>query len=853
MARPALLLALALALHAAPSTAQLVGPVSRIEYGSGAEIPSNVAGAMSPKLLATLQRYVDGGPTPPATHVFVAFGVRSCGDLDAVASTLERSGADVSGTYAVGSLVCARIELSLLCAAVDEGLDDVDLVWAASTGTVSEPDAELVRPSRQVSVESGQRAHDSFEALGINAMWEQGYTGAGVRIGFIDSGYDRDHPALRGQVVAERDFVPSSFPIDSGATAEVDGLCDLGDGDDDDLANDDRGHGTWVMSVAASSGREGALTGVAPGASYYIAKHGGSIDPDCGAAYLREEWTVAAINWLADPNGDGDHADAVHIVNMSFAGPPIDPDSAGGDTPLRRAVRDAAKLGMLFVAPVGDLGPGVAQAPGAWPEVMSVGAVDDDLVVRPSSGGFEAPHVRPDVVAPDGSLLAHPGGGYVRLAGTSYSASYVTGALALLLEANPGLKRHPALAQRLLERLASGRYADGSPATSALCDACAPDDRFGRRCGRCANARYGSGVVSAASFAPGSVAELLDDVDRDGVFSREDADVTMDYRWRLDAYSPARWMPIDTLIADVSGDGTVSSLDATLRLRRLADRAEEYPVQTGERFPAAEESPGASLPIAALPEFEFPGELSAPTLRFPIGLEGHHAPVYSVDLAFHVLARVRWWSRGERGGPEFGVPYIDVPPLPPVGSPPDTAPVARLSWLGTTDGGDVFYLMIASAEPLEGALDSLARAEFYLHAADTARSEVRLQWLRDAGSNVNERPVVLKDGHIRFWSVGVSESAPPRFALSPNAPNPFNPSTTIRYSLVDAGYVMLAVFDVNGRHMRTLVDGHVEAGSHTVEWGGRDEIGRDAASGVYFCRLTTTPDKVRVRKMVLVR
>ncbi|MDH4036476.1 MAG: T9SS type A sorting domain-containing protein [Candidatus Krumholzibacteria bacterium] len=88
--------------------------------------------------------------------------------------------------------------------------------------------------------------------------------------------------------------------------------------------------------------------------------------------------------------------------------------------------------------------------------------------------------------------------------------------------------------------------------------------------------------------------------------------------------------------------------------------------------------------------------------------------------------------------------------------------------------------------------------------------------------------------------------------LHTNHPNPFNPSTTIRYELAAAGDVRLRVFDAAGRLVRTLVETSQGAGAHDVTFDGRDDAGRPMASGVYFYRLdagTTT----QTRKMVLLK
>jgi len=93
---------------------------------------------------------------------------------------------------------------------------------------------------------------------------------------------------------------------------------------------------------------------------------------------------------------------------------------------------------------------------------------------------------------------------------------------------------------------------------------------------------------------------------------------------------------------------------------------------------------------------------------------------------------------------------------------------------------------------------------------------------------------------------------PMEFSLSQNVPNPFNPVTTIRFALPEAGHVTLAVYDINGRLVRNLAAGRLEAGQHSVVWDGRDGTGRAVASGVYVYRLTA-PQGVVMRRMVLVR
>jgi hypothetical protein len=94
---------------------------------------------------------------------------------------------------------------------------------------------------------------------------------------------------------------------------------------------------------------------------------------------------------------------------------------------------------------------------------------------------------------------------------------------------------------------------------------------------------------------------------------------------------------------------------------------------------------------------------------------------------------------------------------------------------------------------------------------------------------------------------------PVAFALGKAVPNPFNPQTSIAYAVpAEGGRVTLQVFDLQGRLVKTLVNGHRDAGEHVAVWTGRNEDGRRAASGTYFYRLEA-PGFTRTEKMVLVK
>jgi hypothetical protein len=91
------------------------------------------------------------------------------------------------------------------------------------------------------------------------------------------------------------------------------------------------------------------------------------------------------------------------------------------------------------------------------------------------------------------------------------------------------------------------------------------------------------------------------------------------------------------------------------------------------------------------------------------------------------------------------------------------------------------------------------------------------------------------------------------YELSQNFPNPFNPSTTLQFSMKQGNYVNLHIFDSNGRLVRRLLDGeYMTPGTFRIRWDGLKDGGARAASGVYFARFSAG-SFTRSRKMILAK
>lgn len=220
--------------------------------------------------------------------------------------------------------------------------------------------------------------------IGAPAVWPES-RGRGVTIAIVDTGIDLTHPDLQERVV--------------GGFSSVGGTC-----------NDENGHGTHVAGIAAASGVDGGVLGVAPQANLLAVK----VLDARGAGTLTS--LLEGLAWVAKVRAP--------IVNLSL-GSPI-PSRL-----VRRAVTRLAEAGALVIAAAGNMGPeeGSVGYPAGYPCVTAVGALTPGGEVAPFSSRGEGI----DLVAPGARVLSTwLGGEYRRLDGTSMAAPHAAGAAALL-------------------------------------------------------------------------------------------------------------------------------------------------------------------------------------------------------------------------------------------------------------------------------------------------------------------------------------------------------------------------------------------------------------------------------------
>ncbi|MHC9544682.1 MAG: S8 family peptidase [Vulcanimicrobiota bacterium] len=273
------------------------------------------------------------------------------------------------------------------------------------------------------------RMDTATRTMGIDKLWNMGYRGKGVTIAVIDTGI-APHPDFKDRIVAFRDFTKKDSSNAGRASESL--LVDA--------PYDDQGHGTHCTGIAAGDGSEsgGRLAGAAPEAQIVGAKvlnkNGIGSDSDI----------IAGIQWVVELKRQGKLN--VDIISLSLGG---SCKQSYKDDPLMQAVEKAVENGISVFAAAGnsgEYGPISIDTPGAAPNVVTVGALDDkgtlshDDDERAEFSGIGPTLVdvltKPDIMAPGVNITAtsHKGG-YISHSGTSMATPLAAGMAALLKQA----------------------------------------------------------------------------------------------------------------------------------------------------------------------------------------------------------------------------------------------------------------------------------------------------------------------------------------------------------------------------------------------------------------------------------
>lgn len=261
------------------------------------------------------------------------------------------------------------------------------------------------------------RSDWAYEMVQLEDANAEGYIGQDVRLAIIDTGIDPDHPSLKDANIVEwMDLV-------NGGTEPY----------------DDDGHGTAMASIIAGSD---PITGGAQDVDLIIVK----VLDEMGES--TDSIVAEGIMFSLDPNGDGEYSDRADVISMSLGGRMSYIGNIIG-TETKAAVEMAASYGVLMVAAAGNDGEiddGDVASPGWLPDVICVGAVDEDGTIGAfSSRGRNIfkfdPNKKPEVVAPGVDVIsAWKNERYVTASGTSQATAFVSACLAVMLSAVPELK-----------------------------------------------------------------------------------------------------------------------------------------------------------------------------------------------------------------------------------------------------------------------------------------------------------------------------------------------------------------------------------------------------------------------------
>ncbi len=282
-----------------------------------------------------------------------------------------------------------------------------------------------------------------LERLEIQAAHRLGFSGTGTRVGILDGHFFPGHAVLRGTPpVAARDFVDGDDVVDSGPG--------------DPVGSADHGTGLWSL---VSGNLPGTLTGASPGAGVLLARVVSNEDP-VGAD--EDRW-VAALEWMET---QGARVVLSGVGFRDFEGGEYTAEDLDGDVaPATLAADEAARRGVLVVAPTGNQGPGpqTLASPADGDSVLAVGSVTPFGSISSFSGRGPTADGRkkPELMAPGEEIPVAAGPDDQSLGeaqGTEFAGALLAGGVALLIEAYPD--RGP---MDLLQALALSARQTGEP------------------------------------------------------------------------------------------------------------------------------------------------------------------------------------------------------------------------------------------------------------------------------------------------------------------------------------------------------------------------------------------------------
>jgi serine protease AprX len=371
-----------------------------------------------------------------------------------VIEELRSLGAEYRSYWGVNA-VWVRGDLSIIQAMARR--TDMAHVYANPQVQMQLPPAQAVK-----SPQAARTVQWNLSWVNADKVWAAGYTGQEVVVGGADTGYNWQHPALephyRGWNGTSADHNYNWH--DAIHEAYVTGTCPHDSAEPCDVY----GHGTHTMGIMVGDDGAGNQIGMAPGAKWIGCRNMDNNGYGTPARYIEcFEWFIAPYA-LGAPSDSGDPSKAPDVINNSW-GCPVS-EGCSDPNALLEAVDNVRAAGILVVASAGNSGSNgcssVDTPPAIYGSALTVGSAashSDSISTFSSRGPVSVDgsnRLKPDVAAPGESIYSSyvPGDSYRLWEGTSMAAPHVSGLVALLISAEPGLRGRVDLLENLIEQSA---------------------------------------------------------------------------------------------------------------------------------------------------------------------------------------------------------------------------------------------------------------------------------------------------------------------------------------------------------------------------------------------------------------
>ncbi len=811
-----------------------------------------------------------------------------------VKKIIEKAGGRVRFQYRYVEGIAAEVPTTLLAQLARQGLIQnvfkdkqmslPQIPHLSRTGLSVKPQQAVTEATFQKALTSQklmmlQNTFDNYSPLtnsliGAATFIETtGHTGEGIIVGIMDSGVSTEAVAVGSRVIGGENFTDDGVPATSADNAP---------------------HGTWVASCVGANaifgfsnqaiqdavkrycpdcvipnyfgnGIDGIpMVGAAPGALFYALKifrtDGTTSNSIILAAMDRAIELKEKFN-----NGDPDGVN-LQIVNMSFGGATL---YAGEDPFFAQLVEQMDDVGIVVVASAGNAGPSglTGGDPGLAENIITVGASDlatherivyDIFFLGPGGGALYRPienHIvaefssrgptpdgrhDPEVVAPGKwRYVQHANGRNINwVSGTSFSAPTVAGIAALLLSAQPDATpdqiRGAILAGASRQNL-DGNYSDYGDVGFGLVDAWAayqelingapnPQDTGTDYPLIAANIYFSTGetIIQEDQFttqiqqlAPGERKEFYVNIDPDVSAVKVivhrvqpnapasdqnplfgDDLILAIHSAKTSKFGNGNYLAGTPVFVNGPATFTVPNYDidrGVMRITVVGDWTNGGTVDAEIEIQKIHDQQRLGSPQAMARIL--PGETQVFTVTVPQGATSFESS----------LVWVQDWSTW----PTNDLDLIVVDPN------------GRTYYQGATLDGPEF---VRIAQPIPGTYQLHVVGYTIWKEVDGFRLGVQVTTPDQifSGEANNDEHITLKPGE---------------FALAPNYPNPFNPSTTIRYQLAEKVPVTLEVYNIKGQKVKTLLRQQIqEAGFYEVQWNGTNEAGEPQSSGPYIIR-----------------